>query len=529
MSDFQSSESATKVTSAEATPTQKRSRQPGRWVRWLYQFSLRSLLIATTLIAVGCWWFLRPKSVDEQLAGEEMRLRRQVRTVRHEDAAARRAAGEPEAETVNDGSWQMVDFHGHVLVDGHMVRDKRAGTWTSYHSNGRKAAEGTMSGDARIGTWRTWNAAGQLTSEVIYRPAASGGKLPSSSPAHRHGPAKAWHDNGQLKSVGQFENDLRTGQWTYYNQQGETTEQGNFAADVREGTWQIRDASGQLQSVRYIDGRTEREHEGLLATLVAALKSPQAARRLAAAERLESLGKHGTELLESAFRDGDELLKLFALRALVRGGNVRKEFVAEIEPLVEHTNPALAVRALLAVYEHHPEPRKELYEQLTEKLDQCELSLRIETLRRLCTIDPQRQAATFVSLVKATGEQPRPWYHDPFFDDVVPSNSKVHVTSLDLTPITSLDGNLPALLLMTMHDPDERTRAIAVVVASELADRDPTVISIVGSDRRKLPADLQEVIDLAKQDPSGEVRVLADSAERSGCGCGNAGGFGGVF
>src|SRR5437763_15223270 len=50
-----------------------------RWWRYFLQYSLRSLLIVTTLAAVARWWFLLPKTRYEELAGTYLKLRRQVR------------------------------------------------------------------------------------------------------------------------------------------------------------------------------------------------------------------------------------------------------------------------------------------------------------------------------------------------------------------------------------------------------------------------------------------------------------------
>src|SRR5438105_2658933 len=55
-------------------------RKPPRWRR-IFQFSLRSLLILTTLSAIGCWWLLQPEMREEELAGKYLKLRRHVRPV----------------------------------------------------------------------------------------------------------------------------------------------------------------------------------------------------------------------------------------------------------------------------------------------------------------------------------------------------------------------------------------------------------------------------------------------------------------
>src|SRR5687768_8262778 len=90
-----------------------------RWYRWLTQFSLRSLLFLVTVSAVGCWWFLRPDSQEEQLAGKLLVLRRQVRTIQLPTADG----AEPAFETVSQGVWQLKDEFGGLLADGKCMQD----------------------------------------------------------------------------------------------------------------------------------------------------------------------------------------------------------------------------------------------------------------------------------------------------------------------------------------------------------------------------------------------------------------------
>ena len=60
-------------------PAEERARPRWRWPRLFYQFSLRTLLVVMTLAAVACWWLLRPETLEEELAGKYLTLRRQVR------------------------------------------------------------------------------------------------------------------------------------------------------------------------------------------------------------------------------------------------------------------------------------------------------------------------------------------------------------------------------------------------------------------------------------------------------------------
>jgi len=140
------------------------------WRRTFLQFSLRTLLGVTTLAAVGCWWFLQPKMQEEELAGQYLTLRRQVRPGRDTDFPPWRTVGRKPSELqVSEGHWQLHSERGNLLVGGRYDRDHPSGKWTIYYTNGRKAAEGPQLAGARHGLWRTWYESGQIESECTYQ------------------------------------------------------------------------------------------------------------------------------------------------------------------------------------------------------------------------------------------------------------------------------------------------------------------------------------------------------------------------
>ena len=151
-------------------------RPPSRRWHWRYllQFSLRSLLLFTTVAAIGCWWFLRPQLREEQFGHTPLRLRRQIRLVRVDPANPKTTAKKVEMingqsfAVINSGQWRIFNSTGDLLVDGQFVNDKRHGQWTIYHPNGRKAADGRMEHGEKVGRWRTWDEQGQPRSDVSF-------------------------------------------------------------------------------------------------------------------------------------------------------------------------------------------------------------------------------------------------------------------------------------------------------------------------------------------------------------------------
>jgi hypothetical protein len=144
--------------------------------RWFVQFNLRTLLLLVTAAAVGCWWFLQPRTREELLGGTPLRMKRQVRVVKYEEPKASDIYRPAEViqergerfQIVNDGRWRLYDPRGNLLVDGFYKVDQPHGKWTIYHANGRKAAEGMLSEGRKVGLWRTWDEEGQVIGEVDY-------------------------------------------------------------------------------------------------------------------------------------------------------------------------------------------------------------------------------------------------------------------------------------------------------------------------------------------------------------------------
>jgi antitoxin component YwqK of YwqJK toxin-antitoxin module len=470
------------------------------WLRFFYQFSLRSLLIATTVVACACWWYLQPETVDEPLAGDYLKLRRQVRTVLRADAQAKKAAGEPETETISDGVYQIVDLHDDVLVSGHTVEGRRQGYWTTYHANGRKAAEGKVVGGARQGLWKTWLADGTLISTTTYQAATPpdtefrGGTLAAWPISKRQGPASAWHPNGALKLEGHYGDDAREGNWTYFDAQGAALESGQYVAGRREGKWTIRNSqTGETKTVNYIAGRTSDEHEQLLTELAQALQSSSLGRRLSAARQAEDLGPAGWPLLEGAFRTGDDETKLLALRALLKQEAVSDSLMPHIVLLIDHADDRLALRAMLAKVTRGGGLDDRWLDRLIDRASKCgQLQVRVEVLRKACELESKQKSRAFAELVIAVA---------------LVAQEK----GLDTTSITSLKGDLSPLLSESFASPDAKVRLTVMSATEAIVERGPSTWDADTEIRSwEIPAEMQGLVGKGLHDPDPDVRARAE-------------------
>lgn len=286
----------------------KRPRQ--RWLRWVTQFSLRTLLVGTTLAAVACWWWLRPESGTEEFAGGKLKLWRQTRTRQVDTVSVpspggisgapgpNAVIGSELAVIVMDGAWRLSDENGDLLVSGRYVQDVPQGKWTTWHINGRKAAEGRVNQGVRTGVWRTWHENGKLASEVTYRDRLIPGEMvgrrarrqqhwyplnaepPSLGPVGPGAPlfqVGGGFDAGSWRGSGDFYANMHPRSWTqpgYQSQRhgpvrvwyasGQLRFEGQYADDLRDGLWTYYDEQGTVvERGRYANDLREGEWQAM--------------------------------------------------------------------------------------------------------------------------------------------------------------------------------------------------------------------------------------------------------------------------
>jgi hypothetical protein len=473
------------------------------------------------------------------------------------------------------GSWQLRDDNGDLLVDGRYQNDLPQGKWTLWHANGRKAAEGDVFRGGRTGVWRVWDERGTMRSEVTYRavqaprpatwssqpvslpvtgtgtgfmmigPGPVGQMAPPFQPpppqplpdpnrflSQRHGPCRVWYASGQLQLEGKYADDRRDGWWTYYDEQGNVHEQGSYKADVCEGEWTsplagTKPGPGVLgvdaaaaspgpglvpAKVTYIAGRTRAEHEALLARLRADLASGSIRRQVAAATRLEELGPAGVPLLAGLLETGSDQAKILALRALLRMDALRAEDLQIIEPLTEHADPRLALRATLAIHHLSPPSRQRLYPRIVELIEQAPSDeIKIEALVQICNLDSERRILAFMSLMELLARDSSP-------DDRYLQSNLISIRQLQIDPVP--------LLAAAFGHTDRNVRLVVLQVLEQIVESGPAQQSAGAAAEITwpIPSAIQPVIDRARADADPEVRQQAEEIGTQSFG-GRGGGF----
>lgn len=81
----------------------------------------------------------------------------------------------------------------------------------------------------------------EITSKVIFKDITT--QIPN-------GPAKYWHENGNLKSEGNFNNGDSIGVWKfYYRKSGKLALKGNYESDKKHGKWEKFDSEGRPEEI----------------------------------------------------------------------------------------------------------------------------------------------------------------------------------------------------------------------------------------------------------------------------------------
>jgi hypothetical protein len=353
--------------------------------------------------------------------------------------------------------------------------------------------------------------------------------MPEHYDSQRHGPCRVWYANGQLEFEGQYADDRRDGVWTYYDEQGKVVEKGPYKADLREGEWLMASgmrehpdgadrqphsshrearASRSPRTVTFVAGRTQAEHDALLARLKADLASGSVRRQVAAASALEELGPAAVPVLVQALQADSPSAKTLALRTLLRQHAITRDMLPQIEPLIAHADSRLALRATLAVYTLSPNRRGELYPKLMALVDESAADdLAIEVLQAVCENDADRQVLAFMTLAEILTQRSLGAMQSPYLP---PEWDEIRDLRTDPVP----------LLAAAFGHSDRDVRLYVLRVLEQIVESGWPTASLTWP----VPAEIQAVLDKAKADPDPEVRSRAQAVGRQ-----DAAGVGGFF
>lgn len=121
---------------------------------------------------------------------------------------------------------------------------RKQGYWVDYHENGNLRSKGNYKNNKENGVWEYYDDKGLLRSKGNY---VNGNPI---------GVWEEYYENSKLYSRGKFINKyIEDGIWEYYHPNGKLWSKGNYKNGVMDGSWVWYDENGGIMSrVKYIKG-----------------------------------------------------------------------------------------------------------------------------------------------------------------------------------------------------------------------------------------------------------------------------------
>lgn len=443
------------------TPVRDKS-EPKKRRRWRLQFSLRSLMLLTLIAALFSAWFFRPRFVDEPIAGGA--LIAQVQRKQTIPGANATLAGDPEPGVLH-GRWRLVDRDGRLLVEGSYRDGAPVGIWTFYDTEGNVVVEGPCTDGLRDGVWTAYAAEETPISQTPFEPREH--REPWSkelkTSASRHGPGRLWYDDGTLRAEGQWKDDHRDGQWTFYDPKGSKTAQGSYREGNRHGWWTFWDEPDAApRRVWHVDGRAVPQLATLLPELRKDVDSDDFRKRYNAVAGLSRLGTEAMPaLVEALESDHSDVVRL-ALAAIGQLGPEAGDAVEHVNRLTGADDRHVRIAALAASLRIDPARRVETLERLFEAAVEGGRSIDSHTAliladfppesipllsSRLADEDPAVRLAVLIVYRNIRGQ--------------LPNAPNANSTDEDRSDAQKFADEIDGLVAPLVDDPDERVRNAA--------------------------------------------------------------------
>lgn len=116
--------------------------------------------------------------------------------------------------------------NGNIECEGEYFCGKNYKTWTYYHKNGQVNATGpfTLEG-IKCGRWKYYHQNGNRRALEEFNGKASWYKIDQST---KHGNYCVYHENGKIKTRGQYKDGKKFGTWKTYNVNGKRSHQHKY-------------------------------------------------------------------------------------------------------------------------------------------------------------------------------------------------------------------------------------------------------------------------------------------------------------
>ncbi|MDR2868503.1 MAG: hypothetical protein LBV46_03065 [Bacteroidales bacterium] len=166
---------------------------------------------------------------------------------------------------VNDipqGAFVYYRPDGKVKSNSYFYKGTARVKTTLFHTNGKKASEGVFVNQQKDSTWNYYSNKGILIATENYKKGVKAGQFLTFSPedgrlvdeefyvaGKLHGDVKTYYDNENVCNITPYIDGKRNGKYIGYYYGNIIASQGVYHQDLKEGDWEFYDETGKLRKV----------------------------------------------------------------------------------------------------------------------------------------------------------------------------------------------------------------------------------------------------------------------------------------
>jgi uncharacterized protein len=147
-----------------------------------------------------------------------------------------------------DGKIKTYDITGNLIKPAQLTKQNNGGTLQDaappkiikeYYKNGQVKSIGAFQNDKAVGEHKEFSATGEALGVKLYAAGIVIGEGKIDSTGNRNGPWKIYYPTGKLKGEGDYLNNKHIGAWIYYYPSGDIEQKGKYDTDGRaQNTWE---------------------------------------------------------------------------------------------------------------------------------------------------------------------------------------------------------------------------------------------------------------------------------------------------
>lgn len=154
------------------------------------------------------------------------------------------------------GQWKLYYRNGKVLREGlYKTPGKREGLWKEYYESGKISTEATYKAGKTNGTLKEYDENGTVVNEKVYKSDiltkdtwynSKGNVLGQFTIGKGEVNVTEYYPNGAEAGRGNYERNMKNGEWIYYDQNGWKYSVVNFYNDMLDGTYKVFHPNGKV-------------------------------------------------------------------------------------------------------------------------------------------------------------------------------------------------------------------------------------------------------------------------------------------